>query len=162
MNYLRRAASAFSFSKDLSRSPPSRNTSLSWMQGQARPGVQQAQDYAHHIESIAGGAPPVPGIEGIARGGAHDGLPLSGSEPAPEQANAPRMGFGRNNNHGSAFIACKSSRNDFDFVGGIHDRRPEDVNRFLRNSSVHQYSGVVIVFAGEGNAHLFQGLAGLR
>src|ERR1700731_2208751 len=161
MNCLRRAASASSFSKDLSRSPPSRNTSLSWMQGQARPGVQQAQDFAHHVECIARGAPPVPGIEGIARGGAYNGPALAGSEPAPEQADAPRMGFGRNNNHGSAFLACKSSCNDFDFVGGIHDRRREDVNWFLRNSFAHQNEGVVIVLADERNAHLFQSLARL-
>src|SRR6266436_10062258 len=156
MNSLVRAANAFSFSKDTCRRLPSKNLlSLSWTQGQARPGIQQAQDFAHHIESIAGGAPPMSGIEGIARGGAYDGPALAGSEPAPEQANAPRMGFGRNNNHGSAFLACEGSSNDFDFVGGIHDRRCEDANRFLRNSFVHQYAGVVIVFAGERNAHLF-------
>src|SRR2546425_8693698 len=120
MNSLVRAANAFSFSKDTCRRLPSKNLlSLSWTQGQARPGVQQAQDFAHHIESIAGGAPPVAGVEGIAPGGAHDGPAAAGSEPAPEQADAPRMGVCRDNNHGSAPLACKGSRNDFDFVGGI-------------------------------------------
>src|SRR6266478_2835035 len=131
------------------------------MQGQARPGVQQAQDFAHHIESIAGGAPPVPGIERIVRGGAHDGQTLPGSEPAPKQANATRMGLGRNNNNGAVLPGRESSRDGSDFVDGIHDRRFEDVNGFRRHSFLNENELVVIVLAGERNAHAFQSFTGL-
>src|SRR6266852_3689763 len=114
MNCLRRAASAFSFSKDSLRIRRRVKTFnlLSGMQRQTRPGVQQAQDFAHHIESIAGVAPPVPGIEGIAGGGAHNGPALMRSEPAPEQAYAARMGPGRDKNHRAIVFARQRGSND--------------------------------------------------
>src|SRR6266567_5085175 len=130
------------------------------MQGQAGPGVQQAQNFAHYIESIAGGAPPVPGIERIARGGAHNGLTVPGSESAPKQANATRVGLGGNNNDGFVLPAGENSRDGSDFVDGIHDRRFEDVNRFQRDSFVKENELAVIVLPGERNAQAFQSFGG--
>src|SRR5437588_5138896 len=136
--------------------------SLSRMQGQARPGVHEAKNFAQHVESIAGGSPPVPGIEGIAGGGAYDSPALARNELAPEQANAAGMSFCRDKNHGAVLPSCESRCNDFDFVGGIHDRRFEDVNRLRRHGFVNQNQLVVIILAGERDAHLFQSFAGLR
>src|SRR6266852_5421860 len=130
MNCLRRAASAFSFSKDSLRIRRRVKTFnlLSGMQRQTRPGVQQAQDFAHHIESIAGVAPPVPGIEGIAGGGANNGPALIRREPAPEQAYSPRVRLGGDKYHRALVFARQRRSNDSDFVGGVHDWRFEYVN----------------------------------
>ena len=72
------------------------------------------------------------------------------------------MRFCRHKNYGFALFARKGGRGGLDFVGGIRDRRFEDVNRFRRHSFVNQNELVVMVLAGEGNAHLFQSLAGFR
>src|SRR6266436_1156293 len=161
MNCFRGAASGSFFSKNPRNFTPTKIApSVRAMQGQTGPCVQQAQDFAHHIESIAGGAPPVPGIERIACRGTHNGQTLSGSEPAPKQANATRMGLGRNNNNGAVLPGPESSRDGSDFVDGIHDRRFEDVNGFRRHSFLNENELVVIVLAGERNTHAFQSFAG--
>ncbi len=103
----------------------------------------------------------MPGIEGIAGGGAHNGPALIRSEPAPEQAYSPRVRLGGDKNHRAIVFARHRGSNDPDFVHGIHDRRLEDVNRLRRHSFVNQNEIVVMVLAGKGNAHLFQSFAGL-
>src|SRR5260370_3059160 len=93
------------------------------MQGQASPGVQKAEDFADYIESIARGAPPVPGIEGIAGSGAHDGPALAGNERPPEEANSPGVRLGRNENHSAIAFAANRASNHFDFSVGIYNSR---------------------------------------
>lgn len=90
------------------------------------------------------------------------GAALARREPLPKQANAAGMDFCGHKNHGLALSACQGSSGGFDFVGSVQDRRFEDVNRFRWNSFVNQDELVVIILAGESNAHLFQGLARLR
>src|SRR2546430_172977 len=163
MNCLRRAANGSSFSKKpgpfaLTKTTPSPRR----VQGQARPGVQQAQNFAHHLESIASVAPPVKGIEWIARGRAHNGPALTRSQPTPEQANATRMRFCGDQNYRAVLPWREGWSNDFDFVGGIHDWRFEGVNGFRRHSFVNQNEGIVMILSREKNAHFFESRAGLR
>src|SRR6266446_4561046 len=74
----RRAANVFSFSKiPLPRHQEKDLSSSCWMKGQTRPGIQDSQEFAHHVEGIAGSAPPMPGIKGIGGGSAHNGWGLS-------------------------------------------------------------------------------------
>src|SRR5260370_32997274 len=87
--------------------------SSSGMHGQAGPRVQHAQGFANHIECVAGGAPPVAGIERIAGRRAHDGAAWARSEPAPEQTGAARMSFCGDDNYDFAFTAGESSCGDF-------------------------------------------------
>src|SRR5260370_39437607 len=88
------------------------------MKGQTRPGIQKYQEFAHHVESIAGRAPPMPGIKGIGGGGTHDGAGPPRSEPAPQQANAPRMNFRRDKYYGRGPSGVESSYRHLEFVGG--------------------------------------------
>src|SRR5258708_20199808 len=67
--------------------------SASGMHGQAGPRVQHAQGFANHIECVAGGAPPVAGVEKSARRGARDGAARAGGEPAPTQTGGAPMNF---------------------------------------------------------------------
>ncbi len=131
------------------------------MQGKTRPRIQYTKDFTHYIESVAGVAPPMPGIEGITGGGAHNGPALAGNEPAPKQANAPRVDFCRDQNHGLAIRERKRRGGNSDFVDGIHNGGFEDVNRFRRHSFVNQDESVVLVLADKRNAHFFQSFGGL-
>src|SRR5260370_17987484 len=98
------------------------------MKWQTRPRIQESQEFAHDVESIAGAAPPVPGIEGIGGSGTHDDAGLALSESAPKQANAARMNFCRDNYYRGVLSMPERSRGDFNFVGGIYDRRVPDAN----------------------------------
>ena len=103
----------------------------------------------------------MPGVEGIAGRGAHNGLSLARSKSSPQQANAPRVGFCRDENHSFAFRSCKGRGSDFDFVGRVHNGRFEYVNRLRRHSFVNQNESVVMILSGEGNTHLLQSFGGL-
>src|SRR5260370_7271332 len=125
------------------------------MKGQARPGIQESQEFAHHVEGIARGAPPVPGIEGIGGGGAHNGAALARSEPAPEQPNAARMSFCRDKNHGSILSGLESSRGGSNFVGGIYDPSVENVNPFPRHTLLNPNQPLLIIPPPNKHAHFF-------
>src|SRR5260370_36998314 len=134
MRWPRRGANDFSFSEILSL-PRSKLSCR--MQGKTRPRIQYTKDFTHYIESVAGVAPPMPGIEGITGGGAHNGPALAGNEPAPKQANAPRVDFCRDQNHGLAIRERKRGGGNSDFVDGIHNGGFEAWNRFRRHTFVN-------------------------
>src|SRR5258707_706737 len=56
--------------KDFSFSDKLRESGFGRLQGKTRPGVQQAQTFAHHLASIAGASPPVTGLVRVAPGAA--------------------------------------------------------------------------------------------
>src|SRR6266853_1556396 len=129
---------------------------------QTRPGIHEPQEFAHDVESIAGGAPPVPGIEGIGGSGTHDGASPARGKPVPEQTNAARMSFCRDKYHGGVVSRLECSRGGSNLVGRIYHRWVENVNRFRGHAFVNQKQLVVAVLAEEGNTHFFQSFAGLR
>src|SRR5258708_17692099 len=119
------------------------------MKGQARPGVQKPQEFTYHVEGIAGGAPPAPGIEGIGGSGTHDGAGMTRNELAPKQANAACMNFCRDKDYGRILSGFERGCDAFNFVSGIYDGSSEDVNRVRGHAFVNQNKLVVIVLAGE-------------
>src|SRR5260370_22892511 len=125
------------------------------MKWQTRPRIQESQEFAHDVESIAGAAPPVPGIEGIGGSGTHDDAGLALSESAPKQANAARMNFCRDNYYRGVLSMPERSRGDFNFVGGIYDRRVENVNCFRRHAFPNQEQLLLIVLARKRSAPFF-------
>jgi hypothetical protein len=132
------------------------------MQRQSGPDIQNAEDFAHDVQSVTGSAPPMPGIEGIAGSSTHNGEAISRGQFSPEETHAPGMGFGGHDNHGAVLFAGERGADHFDFVGGIHDRSLEHANRPRGHSFVNQDAGVVVVFAGEGNSHFSERCAGFR
>jgi len=117
---------------------------------------------AHHTSSASARAsPPVLRIEGIAGSGAGRWPELARSEPAPKgkRTQAAVWALGRDEKSRTAFppsLAQRGQRSrDFDFVGGIHNRRIEGVNRFRRHTFVKSRRECCSRYlAGEGNAHL--------
>src|SRR5258707_1204618 len=80
--------------KDFSFSDKLRESGFGRLQGKTRPGVQQAQNFAHHFESVAGASPPVSGIVRVSRGAADRCLAVFRGEALPQGSGTTRVNFG--------------------------------------------------------------------
>src|SRR5580658_2270212 len=143
MNSRFRGANAFSFFRFLTRRT----------ERHSGPSVQDAQDFANHVESAAGRAPPATGLKGVVRSGPNNRLSAACGEPLPENSRPPCVDFTRYDDHGASFFLRQCYRGCRDFVRRVHDGRLKQANGVGRYAFVHQNLLVVDLLPGVDDAH---------
>jgi len=134
-------------------------TALGIAEGQTGPGVHQAEDFSHDVQSVAGGAPPVIRVEGILQSGADDGATVAVSEPAPKRADAASVRLSGNDDDRMRLCGVQSGFDRYDFIGGVQNRWFEHVNRARRHACANQDLRVVIFLAEILHVHGFERFA---
>src|SRR5260370_39391517 len=87
------------------------------MQWQARPGVQQAQNFSHDVQCIVRRAPPMVRLKRIAGSAALDGPPAPARNFLPWRAHSPGMCLRRDYKYRGALLALQFGGNDLDVIG---------------------------------------------
>src|SRR3989449_2358639 len=140
--------------------PPA--NSKSWLQGQARPGIRQAQDFTHHVQCIARTPPPMrPVIRIVAHRPNNTPHPRDRAL-APERADTPGMGLCRHQDDGRPALAFERLGNGVHFRCRVRAIRLENADGIRRHAEMDQHALAIERFAHVGNPHRSEFRAGTR
>src|SRR5437899_9318449 len=138
----------------------SRTSGFAGLQGKPRPRIQQAQNFTHHIERVAGVPPPVSGIGAVVRGATDNCFAVFFRKTLPQDGGAPSVHFGGDDDDAVEIFLAKGLAEGSHFVRGVYDGRREDVNGAVRNTLMKQKQPVVKFLASIGDGQFFEGRAG--
>ena len=123
---------------------------------QARPGVHQAESFAHHGQYVARVSPPVIRVEWIFVRAVNQGPGLVSHELLPQRPDSPRV-LWRSDQDDRGLAASPHFASQFlQLLLGIHYRPGKNMDRAFRNARVYQDLAVVVFFAHIANTQLGQ------